>query len=423
MPQHPAGLSSRAIVSALILCCSSLLASASYAQAGAAAATYVALDDASSLVSSKIAEAKDAGKEVELEFYKTLMQSLDRARDLMREATGEIDKTADNSLRKGSTELRALLKGVNDISQSRMHEVMITTNSINQAIADVPGVKDRRIVTMVWPTVIKQRRAGELSIAVLGVGLADCDSVTLKLNGKEYEPTTNIGNSVEFTVPYSVFSHSNPGQKTFQGTIVLDPGWFSWDIEVPVGFKVLPDKIASYVLSPQLGVTVREYSEVLKVPFTKLSGRDGRRSVSVKPSHADWRIDTSSIRVKKLGGEKSSDMRFEGLPTELGFVIYSDMGHIKKRFSKKPGWATFSYSWREFKDAPEIQAGAALEGDITVLGGAVSYTLAKGTDHITGTLTDFTGKSFGISPGRATYGWVRVDHVKASNTVIIEADL
>ncbi|MGH8237637.1 MAG: hypothetical protein ACREXP_11535, partial [Steroidobacteraceae bacterium] len=80
---------------------------------------------------------------VELEFYKTLMQSLDRARDLVRETPGEINETADNSLRKGSTELRALLKGVDDISESRMHEVMITMTPKLGPLRSAQGVRLR----------------------------------------------------------------------------------------------------------------------------------------------------------------------------------------------------------------------------------------------------------------------------------------
>jgi hypothetical protein len=116
-------------------------------------------------------------------------------------------------------------------------------------------------------------------------------------------------------------------------------------------------------------------------------------------------------------------MRFDGLPTELGFVIYSDMGHITKGFSKKPGWATFSYSWREFKDETNVQDGQLLKGELRTLQGAVAYKLAEQTQFIAGSVTDFTGRSYAIAPGRTTYGWVRVDHVQAGNSVIIDSDL
>lgn len=386
-------------------------------------ASSIVLDDASSLLSSKIGEAKDAGKEVELEFYKTIMQSLDRIRDLVRSSSDDLNKSVDNSLRKASTDLSAIVRNTDEMSRARMLEVMIALNSLNQTIADVLGVKDRQIVTMVWPTVVKQQRAGDVIVTVLGVGLADLDSITLKIDGKEFEPATNIGNTIEFAIPHSAFAHKTAGQKIFKAMLILNSGWFSWNKEVPVAFKVLPNKIASFTINPHVAVTERSYSDTRSVPFTKLSGRDGRRSVTVKPSQSDWRIDTSSIQIKKIGGEKSSDMRFEGLPTELGFVIYSDMGHIKKGLSKRPGWATFSYSWREFKDEASVKEGVPVTGELKTVNGAASYKLANQTQYVAGTITDFTGRTYAIAPGRTTYGWVRVDHVKASNSVIVESDL
>lgn len=382
------------------------------------------VDKTSTELSQKISEAEQAGKNVEAEFYKTLRQMLQELRVLMAEATKNLDEAAQRALRKTFSELKALVGKTDEVTKERAIEMMMIANSLNQVVADIPGVTDRTMVTGVWPTTISQRAQGEVEILVLGVGLVEMKEVTLRLGDKTFRPTTNLGNKLTFMLPRATFAHREKVQKTVQAQIVMDPGWSSRNVKVPVGFKVLPEQVAQIELKPTIGYLEREYAEPIVVKNAKLAAKNTRASKSVKPTRAEWKIDTESIKVRQTGGEKSSGWMYEGAPTENGFAIAFDLGKVRRTGkSSKPGWALFDYSFREFRDVPATRGGKTERLTLASSTGAVAWTMEHGTIAVGGTITDFTGKTYVIVPGRTSYGWVNLEYISSAKQVVVETEL
>lgn len=264
-----------------------------------------------------------------------------------------------------------------------------------------------------------------MTLTVLGLGFPDLRRISLRFRGTDYTPSASLGHRVEFTLPSVAIRHTSPRDTTFSATVLLDPAWWRPTIEQPLSLTVLPQRLATFTLTPNVRVTRVVASRIIPSANIRLQGYDEERTETFKVTEAGWRIDPSSVTLSKQAGESSGNPVVAGAVTGEGFKVSMWCGDSRRGFPPRryPGWGTFTAKWTEVRDSVVNEVGRPVQGALMSDTRSTAITFSDvAPSFLTGVIRDYSGREFPLVPGRETYGWIRLSYSATTRQAVLEVD-